>query len=530
MRHTVRISPARMRLLLELSWMVCVCVLALHFVSIRIDSRTIPHGDEGSWMSVAAELSRGNGFTTRWLEYPFLEPFELPRPDDFRYPGLVTLLAAAFALFGTTYTVALHLVAGVFFCFILACYAVIRRSFGARTACATLPLLCFSPLRLMYASEVYSEGLFGLGTALVIAVSAWNAPRQKKWWVLTGATLGVLYLIRPNAILFSGVFVLYGIVLCLRKRVTWQTVAAGSGVMLLVMAPWLLRTAIVFGNPFHMAGSAGLLYAQASDPMNLSLAAFTNKYGAFYFVKTTLLNATVFFRLLHEQEHGLELIPLVACSIAIIRRKPFWNAAIAGSFFITLLACFYKSAGGNWAGVRYFSSLLPFVYAYGIHQMVHAADLIIARAKDRARPCFSIAGIVAIVSLLVAPIYYPTRFFERHYASLANGVKEYAPYYEALSRQLGNDRYYYAGSLAHINFPTGYNCIGIQHHFNENDLRRTREKFNPTLLALTAREMSAPYFNGLMNTLKKEGYRLDPYAMPDSFAVLVRIADHEKTN
>jgi hypothetical protein len=140
----------------EVLWIALLLLLTLHFVALRINSRYLPHGDQGSWMSVAAELSKGNGFSTRWLEHAFLKPYALPRPDDYRYPGLVVLLAAAFKLSGTNYPVALWTVAALFIAFGLAFYLVVRRTWGVRVACAALPLVYFSLLQLMYATEVYS--------------------------------------------------------------------------------------------------------------------------------------------------------------------------------------------------------------------------------------------------------------------------------------------------------------------------------------------------------------------------------------
>jgi hypothetical protein len=77
-------------------------IAGFHFLALRIRAGGLPAGDEGSWMAVASELAQGRGFATRWLEAHFLTPYALPRPDDFRYPGLTGLLALAFRLFGAS--------------------------------------------------------------------------------------------------------------------------------------------------------------------------------------------------------------------------------------------------------------------------------------------------------------------------------------------------------------------------------------------------------------------------------------------
>ena len=507
----------------ETFWFLIILLLSLHFVKERIDTRAIPHGDEGSWMSIAAEFSKGNGFTTRWLEFGFLKPYELPRPDDYRYPGLTLLLGLAFKLFGAGYTAALWCVAVLFMIFGLTVYLVVRAHFGIRTACATLPLVYLSLLQIMYASEVYSEGLFGIGLGLVLAVSVRYKPDTRIWWYLTGATTGILYLIRPNAILLSAALVPYAAWMLYKRRIPRRTAAGAFSVMLLIMLPWLIRSWMFFGNPFHLADAGGLLRTGVSQPGTYSLGDFMRTYGGFYFIQETALNARSFFRILHEQEHGLEVIPLLFCLAGIARKAPFFNGFAAAGFLLSLLACFYTSLAGSWAGVRYFSPFLPFVYAYGVSQIFSLSDRFVARSPLQWNRLITLALIPAVIGICIAPVYYPHRYYEGYYAQAPEGNRDFTAYYAELGRQLGEKRHYYAGSLAQINFPTGFNCIGIQHRFDETDIRRAQNKFNPALFALTPVEMKAPYFMRLMDVLKADGYTLRTIAMPDSFALFVTI-------
>jgi hypothetical protein len=521
-----RYSAASYRRFLPLAealWFLLLMLLSLHCIEERIDTRAIPHGDEGSWMSIAAECSKGNGFTTRWLEFAFLKPFELPRPDDYRYPALTLLLALAFKLFGVSYTVGLWCVAALFMVFGLSVYLVVRRRFGIRTACAVLPLVYLSLLQIMYASEVYSEGLFGIGLALVLAISVRYTPGKPTWWYLTGATTGILYLVRPNAILFAVALAAYAAWMLIKKRVPWRTVAVAFTIMLLIMLPWLIRSWIFFGNPFHLADAGGLLRAGTSQPGTYSLGEFIRLYGGFYFIRETALNAFWFFRILHEQEHGLEIIPLIFCLVGIIRKAPFFNGFAATGFLLSLCACFYTSIKGHWAGVRYFSSFLPFAYAYGISQIFFWSDRAIARLPTQWNRLAKIAFVPVVIGMLVAPVYYPHRYYERYYAKAPKANRNYTAYYAELGKRLEGKQHYYAGSLAQINFPTGLNCVGIQHRFDETDLRRAQKKFNPALLALTPVEIQRPFYIRLMDALKADGYTLRTFAMPDSFALFVTI-------
>jgi hypothetical protein len=513
----------RFRTAAEILWVAVVLLLSLHFGKERIASRHLPHGDEGSWMSVAAELSRGNGFTTRWLEHGFLKPYDLPRPDDYRYPGLSLLLAASFSVFGTSYTVGLWTVFLTLIAFGLAFYAVARRTWGVRVASASLPIVCFSLLQLMYLTEVYTEGLFGLGLTLIVLVSTLYRPEAKPWWPLTGAGIGLLYLVRPNAVLIAAAFALYGAFMLWKRRAGWREVATGAAAMLLVMLPWIIRTWAVFGNPFHLAGSAGLLRVTPDDPATYTIADFTRIYGIFYFIKATVASIPDFFRILHEQEHGLELLPLLFCAIGIFRRGRFFNGMIVTGFALSLFASFYTSNQGNWAGVRYFAPFLPFVYAFGISRIFRLLDYGAQRLPPFPKSVVSLAATPLCVGILLAPVYHPHRYYERYYAQMPRYDKDFSRYYGTLATQLNGRQYYYAGSLAQINFASGFNCVGMQYFFDQTEMRKAQKKFDPALLALTPAEFEDPYFTGLMDTLAQDGYTLVPLWMPDSFAVFVTI-------
>ena len=57
----------------EVVLVIAVLLLSIHFHARDIRHRVLPGGDEGSWMAVASQLEAGEGFSTRWLEHPFLK-------------------------------------------------------------------------------------------------------------------------------------------------------------------------------------------------------------------------------------------------------------------------------------------------------------------------------------------------------------------------------------------------------------------------------------------------------------------------
>lgn len=83
------LSTINRKYVFETAFILLVLAISFHLIQERIEHARFPGGDEGSWMSVAAQVSRGEGYTTWWYEHPFLKPATLPRHDDYRYPRLV---------------------------------------------------------------------------------------------------------------------------------------------------------------------------------------------------------------------------------------------------------------------------------------------------------------------------------------------------------------------------------------------------------------------------------------------------------
>ena len=526
MRKTVLIS-------IEVSSVVAVLLLSLHFHAERIHHRLIPSGDEGSWMAVASRFAAGEGFTTRWLEHPFLQPYQLPRPDDYRFPALTLLLAGAFKLFGTRYPVALWTVTLQFLFYTLAVYLVVRKQFGRSVALATILLASLSLLQLMYSTAVYTEALFGIGVACVIMTSGYFTPDKRSRWITVGVLTGFLYLIRPNGILFiTGIpaaFFRYR----RRYRLPFSSLLISIGTFSAVTAPWLLRNLLIFGNPFHVAGNAGLLRTTAQEPLTLSFTEFLVRHGILHFPAATIKGIAGFIMTLHLQEHGLELIPLLFFAVGICRRRRFFNVFVATAFTLSFLACAYVS-NGSWAGVRYFSSFLPFVYAFGIAELFRFITGLVRNISrfvniaPRRIPPIQRGTTLFLALLLAVPVYYPHKYYERTLSRppvIANGYRSYR---DDLTSLLSENRFYYAASLAQLNFSTGFNCIGMQDFFDEKEIIRAQRHFNPSLMVLQPAEYRKQRFHTLLAALEANGfiYRI---VKETEFAVFLRLSANTRS-
>ena len=474
-------------------------------------------------MSVAAELSRGNGFTTRWLEHPFLTPYAVPRPDDYRYPVFSMLLAQSFRLFGITYKVALWATALIFILFCISVYIVVKYIYGIRTAAVTLALTAFSLLQIEYASQVYCEGLFGLVVTWIIYFSMRFDVRRHRWWITNGILTGILYLIRPNGILLISALIIYYFIIRKQKSISVALPALSIGISVAIISPWLLRNYMFFGNPFHLAGSAGLLRATNNDPITFTFSQFLKLHGVFYFVKAILTGILNFFNELPFFEHGIHFIPLFFGILAIFRKRAFYNGFILASFLISFLACAYTAKMSSWAGIRYFSSFLPFIYAYGISFLFYTADQFLYRISSKTGKLCLAFGFIIVFITTVAPIVNPHRYYERYFRTKTELTSSISHYYSELDNQLSaNNGLYYANSLAQLNFARTYSCVGVQQLVDEKEIVRAQKHFNPSLMVLTRDEFKKPRYKNLLQALQKENYSWSVSAEND-YAVFIRI-------
>jgi len=504
---------------IEIFYILLVLLLSAHFLLERIEHRTIPQGDEGSWMAVAAELSRGHGFTTRWLEHPFLLPYQIPRPDDYRYPALTMIIAAVFKVSGISYDNALYTVAAIFLLFLLSAYIATRFVYGRLTATVSIALMSISLLQLFYNSNIYCEGLFGIVLSIFIFFTSLYKPSQLKWWIAAGIFTGLLYLVRPNGILFLAGIVLYYIIARRTQKINiWFPVAA-IVTALIVTLPWLIRTYHYFGNPFHIAGSAGLLRANFQEPLTYSFSDFVRIHGISYFFDSIKHGFIKFFEILDFQEHQLEIIPLSFCIAGILLRIPFFSPVVLISFLLTFFACAYSSRE-SWAGVRYFSSFIPFVYAYGIHSLLVLTRKYIPK-KIYALTLINIFVSSTLIFICVLPVYYPHKYYEKTFSKPFTKLS-FDAYYTELARMTEHNKYYFACSLAQLNFATSLNCIGMNIFLDETEILRAQNNFKPSLMVLTKKEWESRRIKKLVNALEKNGYELKADS-ENSFAMYILI-------
>lgn len=518
--------PSKPGLRWEVPGLLLCLALAAWFLSIRIATGPMPVADEGSWLAVAAELANGEGFKTRWLEFHYLTPYELPRPDDMRFPVLSALLALWFKIAGYSLEGARLLMACLFLAFMASAWYAVRLRWGALAAFLTAWLMALSPMQLEWSSYVMCEGVFGLVLSLWL-IWIQKAPAVSRLhWAFSGVLVAVLCLVRTN-----GILLLPGVMLgALHAHRTfaraWRPMLIALAGFLLVASPWLLRNWIVFGNPFHVGGSAGLLRDAHTQDATLTVWQFLSRYGWEFPIRRVILGFVRMLQALHFYDQGLQILPLALCLPALIRRQPFFPPAAAWGFGISYAACLY-AAYNSWAGVRYFSPFLPFLYAYGISQgldLLSRAGRIVPRTLMARAPWAGALKAGSLALLLALPVINAHRFYLRHFPSRSHpSGPQVEEYLRELHGRLPANRAYLAARLCQVNFRVRDLCVGLQGPRMEEWLPRSLDRFQPEFLALTPAESADSLGRAVFAGLGASGRKAEA-VFSNGIGILYRIA------
>jgi 4-amino-4-deoxy-L-arabinose transferase-like glycosyltransferase len=265
----------------RLYWLLFFTALALRlgFLALRWDA--LPHWniDALGYHQLAVNLVTLGRFSLN-TEPPFL-------PDSIRTPGYPLFLAAVYALGGSPRT-ALLIQATLDALTTLLVADMTRRLTASRAAALLAGLLyAFLPLAWRYAAELYVEGFltFWLALAfwLALRVSRDEVGHPLVGGLVLGLVAGISVLVKPNVLPLP---LLLGGVLVARKR--FRPAAVFAAVVLVVLAPWVIRNVQVFGRPMLSAAFSENL-ARVSGPATLaqaggeSVTPWTPQWEAWYY-------------------------------------------------------------------------------------------------------------------------------------------------------------------------------------------------------------------------------------------------------
>jgi 4-amino-4-deoxy-L-arabinose transferase-like glycosyltransferase len=251
-----------------------VVVFALTLAPIAAQLGAVaPPGDAAGYDMLALNLARGRGFIYWCNDDAFWTPYRAagwpgcdsstvagmtgPAPTSFRAPGLPVVQAMTYLVVGRQYwlirmVMALATAAGA-----VLTVDVARRMAGAVAAGAAVALLATMDMttHLWWASpEPLAFAWVALSLWAVVRLA--EAP-GRSWAILAGLAAGAAALTRQNLVVLLPALVLPVLALAWRQRSRRVAALAGlvAGVFAVVMAPWLVRNAILFGRPLGTHGA-----------------------------------------------------------------------------------------------------------------------------------------------------------------------------------------------------------------------------------------------------------------------------------
>lgn len=250
--------------------MVVSLVLRLFLAFAQTDFPRWPDGDH--YLSIAHNLKDGYGYRS---DAPHATLGSL-RPDvgptSFWLPGYPLLLAGSFTLFGSTPR-SVFVVQGL-----LSTLAVFgtgllgRRLGGWPLATGAAALMALSPMQLVNVDRLTTETLATLLFVLLVIMASRVSGRGKRRVGPDAAALGAvigLGVLTRSAFVLPGALALLLVGWRLRRsastRAALSVTAIAAGVAAVVILPWLVRNAVLWGEPVYQTKSGANMVIGFSD-------------------------------------------------------------------------------------------------------------------------------------------------------------------------------------------------------------------------------------------------------------------------
>ena len=222
--------------------------------------------DTDSYLVIAGNILAGEGFCS-----------VAGRPTAFR-PPLYPILVAVCKISGETTgfggtigLAAMQIFLGTATCGLAWGFAS-RLKLSERARLLAAVAVAVDPLLLLYASHAMTETLVTFLVTLLLVVVA--GARSSRNSVLTGVVFGLAVLCRPSLWAFGALAAGCFLIRVVRKKpeVPSRREALRSGILvaisvLLTVAPWAIRNAMVFGRPLLMTTHGGYTLLLANNPV-----------------------------------------------------------------------------------------------------------------------------------------------------------------------------------------------------------------------------------------------------------------------
>lgn len=366
------------------------------------------------YFNAAKRAAEGNGLTDVGVWTYVHAPGGLPIPSHLYWMPLTSLLAVPAMLLAPTFDAAQFP-----FVILYAALAVIAMWLGARIGGSRRSgwlaglVMVFSGYFMPYWTTTATFAPFGVvGALALITMGLGRQHAQWRWYVLSGACIGLAHLTRADGLLLLPILWLVALWPghSFRRRISGAL--AASVAYALVMSPWALRNLSVIGTPLP-AGGLQTAWMRSYDeivnyPPDIDVRAFLS-WGVGNIVASRL-DAVMINTQRFVVEQGLIIYaPLMLIALWKRRRDPLltgfaWYAlALHGA--MTVVFTFPGTRGGLFHSA---AALMPFWAALGVCGLNDAIVWAARRRRWRpqqAKAVFSTAALAWAVLLSAAAFF-----------------------------------------------------------------------------------------------------------------------------
>lgn len=233
-----------------------IIVLAV-LISLVLNKSNLPPavnaGENDTWWAIAVNLAHGDGYSLCLQRYfPFCGPSN--QATATREPLPVLLFAGLALLSGESLWVAVAAEFLIYLSILVLIYFLTREWSNPRAALLAASLwglyIPAHELISQVSGDLLAAFLVGLGILYVMRARTSRHPRD---WLLAGTCLGLATVSRSGMLVVAGL-VIAGVVLeSWSRRLRLQEIATPalmlSGLLILFVAPWLIRNQLVLGRP-----------------------------------------------------------------------------------------------------------------------------------------------------------------------------------------------------------------------------------------------------------------------------------------
>ncbi|MGZ3498949.1 MAG: glycosyltransferase family 39 protein [Vulcanimicrobiaceae bacterium] len=219
--------------------------------------RPTPVSDFGWYYARALDIVHGLGYTVHGYETAYWPP------------GWPYFLAGVVWLFGPS-VVAAEILQSILNAMTAGIVFLIGRTiFGRASGIAGGVAYALLPSAVERSANLASEPLYTFLWALATYIWVSHSTRKLGWFALSGIVLGAAALVRPSALLFWVILLIYLLTLKSERKHPAQiaaVVAVTAFSTILVVAPWIMRDYRVFGTLVIISNNGGISLYQANNP------------------------------------------------------------------------------------------------------------------------------------------------------------------------------------------------------------------------------------------------------------------------